>query len=112
MGLADVWLIAWLLGSIWGVALAAGTIVGLMISIAWQTRRHLPGASIVLLLLSGGLAIALERGSPSAGILGAIVAFGIFGFCLLANFLFAGHARSSQVRSHSPRGQLQHLRRR
>ena len=101
MALADVWLVAWLLGSIWGMAVAAGTIVGLMISTAWATRRILPAASIVLLLMSAGLAIILERGSPRAAVLGAIVAFGIFGFWFLAESWFTGHAKSSRVRSHS-----------
>jgi hypothetical protein len=112
MGLADVWLIVWLLGSIWGVAVAAGTIVGLMIAITWQTRRHLPGASIVLLLLSGGLAVALERASPSAAIGGAIVAFGIFGFWLLAEFLSRGMPRARKSGLTRARGRLQHVRRR
>ena len=100
MGLADVWLVAWLFGSIWGMALAAGTIVGLLISTAWAIRRYLLGASMVLLLMSVGSAIVLERCSPSAAILGAIVAFGIFGFWVLAEFWFIGHGKRSRIRSH------------
>ena len=101
MGLADVWLVAWVFGSIWGMALAAGTIVGLMLSTAWAIRRDLLGASIVLVLMSAGSAIALERCSPSAAILGAIVAFSIFGFWCLAELWLTGRAENSRARSHS-----------
>ena len=101
MGLADVWLVAWLFGSVWGMAVAAGTIIGLLISITWAIRRYLLGASMVLLLMSIGLAIALERCSPNAAILGAIVAFGIFGLWLLAEMWLTTHANNSRARSHS-----------
>jgi hypothetical protein len=36
MGLADALLVAWWVGSVWGTAGAAGAIVGLVISIAWN----------------------------------------------------------------------------
>ena len=101
MGLADVWLVAWLFGSIWAMAMAAGTIIGLMISIAWAIRRYLLGASMILLLMSVGLTIALERCSPGAAILGAIAAFGIVGFWFLGEFWLTGHAKNSRARSRS-----------
>jgi hypothetical protein len=83
MGLADVWLIAWLLGSIWGVAIAAGTIIGLMISIAWAIRHYHPAASIGGLVIGAALASAVATSSPRAAVLGVIVALVVFGmWCL------------------------------
>lgn len=50
MGLADVWLVAWMLGSMWGIAIAAGIIIGMMISIAWVVHRYRHATSIGLLI--------------------------------------------------------------
>jgi hypothetical protein len=38
MGLADAWLVAWWLGSVWWMAVTIGAIVGLMLSIVWALR--------------------------------------------------------------------------
>ena len=98
MGLADVWLVAWWFGSIWGMATAGGIIVGMMISIAWVVRHYRPDGSIGLLVMAFALTVVLARGSTSAGVLGVIVALGIFGAWFLAyDVWFSGRANAEFV---------------
>jgi hypothetical protein len=95
MGLADVWLVAWLLGSTWGTAVAAGTIVGLMVSIAWAIRHYRPAASMAVLAMAVALTTLLAASSPRAGVFGIVVALGIFGVWFLAyDVWFTGRANA------------------
>ena len=61
MGLADALLVAWWIGSAWGQGVAAGAIVGLMLSVAWALRRYLPAVSLGLLVTSAAMTILLAR---------------------------------------------------
>ena len=79
MGLADVWLVAWSLGSTWAVAIAAGTIIGLMISIAWAIRHHLPAASIGGLVVAAAVVSLLAVTSARAAVIGVVAASVVFG---------------------------------
>ena len=83
MGLADAWLVAWLVGSVWGTAVAAGTIVGLMLSIAWTLRDYLPAASVGLLVTAVTATSLLARSSSRAGLFSVLVALGIWGVWFL-----------------------------
>jgi hypothetical protein len=84
IGLADVWLVAWWIGSAWGAVVAAGTIVGLMLSIAWTVRHDAPGVSIGVVVTAVAVPILLSRRSPSAGLFSLLVALGVFGLWCLA----------------------------
>ena len=95
MALADAWLVAWWIGSVWGMAIAAGTIVGLMVSIAWAIRHYSPVASIAVLVIAVATTILLARSSLSTGVFGAIVALGVFGvWFLVYDVWFTGRANA------------------
>jgi len=91
MGLADVWLVAWLLGSTWGIAIAAGIIIGMMISIAWAVRRYRPEASIGLVIVGVALTTVVAVTSPGAAALGVVVALSVLGVWVLALMLVRQH---------------------
>jgi hypothetical protein len=98
MGLADGLLVAWWIGSAWGLGVAAGAIVGLMLSVAWALRRYLLAVSIGLLVTSAAMTIVLARSSPSAGLSSVFVALGIWGFWFLSYDLwFTGRANTEFV---------------
>ena len=98
MGLADVTLVAWWIGSARGLGVAAGAIVGLTLSIAWALRRYLPAVSIGLLVTAGAMTILLARSSSSAGLLSVFVALGIWGIWFLAyDVWFTGRANAEFV---------------
>src|SRR5574342_360368 len=78
MALADAWLLAWWIGSVRGAAVAAGTIVGLVLSIAWTIRHFLPAVSLGGLVSGLALTSLLLRGSPGAAWPGVLVALGTF----------------------------------
>ena len=46
MGVADAWLVAWWIGSVWVMAVAAGILSGLFVVIALTIRRDLPAVSV------------------------------------------------------------------
>jgi hypothetical protein len=91
MGLADVWLVAWLLGNMWGIAIAAGMIVGMMISIAWAVRHYRSQASIGLLVVAAALTSVVAVTSPRTAALGVVVALSVFGVWCLALMLVRQH---------------------
>jgi hypothetical protein len=95
MSLADVSLVAWLLGSMWGIAIAAGIMVGMMISIAWAVRRYRPEASIGLLILGAVLTSVVAVTSPGTAGLEVGVALSVFGVWFLAyDVWFTGRANA------------------
>ena len=98
MGLADAWLVAWSIGSVWGTGAAAGTVIGLMLSIAWALRHHLPAVSIGGLVTAIAMVILLSRSSPAAGFFSVLVALGIFGvWCLAYDVWFTGRTNAEVV---------------
>ena len=98
MVLADAWLVAWWLGSGWGTAVAAGTIAGLMVSIAWAIRHYRPVALVGVLVVAVATTILLARHSLSTGVFGAIVALGVFGLWFLVyDVWFTGRANAEFV---------------
>lgn len=98
MGLADALLVAWWLGSAWGLGVAAGAIVGLMLSVGWALRRYLPVVSIGLLVTSAAMTILLARSSSSAGLSSVFVALGTWGIWFLAyDVWFTGRANREFV---------------
>lgn len=95
MGLADALLVAWWIRSVWGMAVTAGAIVGLMLSIAWALRRYLLAVSIGLLVMAVAATSLLARSSSSAGLFCVFVALGIWGVWLLAyDVWFTGRANA------------------
>jgi hypothetical protein len=98
MSFADLWLVAWWIGSVWGAVMAAGTIIGLMISIAWTVRHDAPGVSIGVLVASVAVAILLSRRSPSAGLFSVLVALGVFGVWCLAYGVWFRRPHQSNTR--------------
>lgn len=98
LGLADVWLVAWWIGSVWGAVVAAGTIVGLMLSIAWTVRDDVPGVSIGVVVTAVAVPILLSRRSPSAGLFSVFVALGVFGVWFLAYDVWFRRLHQSSAR--------------
>jgi hypothetical protein len=90
MALADAWLVAWWIGSVWATAAAAGAIVGLMLSIAWALRHYLPAVSIGVLMTAVAMTILLSSSSASAGLSSVLVALGVLGVSFLALQLASG----------------------
>ena len=98
MGLADALLVAWWVGSVWGMAWAAGAIAGLVISIAWALRHYLPVVSTGMLATAVAMTILLARSSPSAGLSSVFVALGVWGIWFLAyDAWFTGRANTQFV---------------
>jgi hypothetical protein len=98
MGLADAWLVAWWIGSAWGLGVAAGAIVGLMLSVAWSLRRYLPVVSIGLLVTSAAMTLLLAHSSPNAGLFSVFVALGVWGIWFVTyDVWFTGRANTEFV---------------
>lgn len=98
MGLADAFVVAWFINSAAGLAVTAGAIVGLMISIAWAIRRYLLVASASALVISIAAIILLARSSPSAGLPSTSVALAVWGLWFLAyDVWFTGRANAEFV---------------
>ena len=98
LGLADVWLVAWWIGSVWGEIAAAGTISGLMLSIAWTVRHDVPGVSIGVVLTAVAITILLSRRSLSAGFFSVLVALGVLGVWFLAHDVWFHRPHQSNAR--------------
>jgi hypothetical protein len=98
MGLADAFVVAWLINSASGLAMTAGAIVGLMASVAWTLRRYVPIASVSVLVVSIAMIILLARSSPSAGLPSTGVALAVWGAWFLAyDVWFTGRANREFV---------------
>ena len=65
MSVADAWLVAWWIGSVWVMAVAAGILSGLFVVIALTIRRDLPAISVGVLITAVALTIVLARSSLS-----------------------------------------------
>ncbi len=99
MGLADAWLVAWWIGSGWGIAVAAGTIVGLTLSIGWSFRHYLPAGSVALIITAVALMILLSRSSTSAALFAMLVALAVVGvWCLACDVCFTRRTRATRGR--------------
>jgi hypothetical protein len=76
----------------WGIAIAAGIIVGMMISIAWAVRHNRSRASIGLLVVAAALtSVVAVTSSPRTAALGVVVALSVFGVWFLALLLVRQH---------------------
>lgn len=98
LGLADAWLVAWWIGNVWGAVVAAGTIIGLMLSTAWTVRHDVPGVSIGVVVTAVAITILHSRRSPRAGLFSVLVALGVFGVWFLAYDVWFHRPHQSNVR--------------
>jgi hypothetical protein len=98
MGLTDALLVTWWIGSAWGLAVAAGAIVGIILSIAWALRRYLPAVSTGLLVTAAAMTILLARSSFSIGLFSVCVTLGVSGvWFLVYDVWFTGRANTEFV---------------
>jgi hypothetical protein len=75
----------------WGIAIAAGIIIGMMISIAWAVRRYRHATSIGLLIVSAALTSVVAATSPGTAALGVVVALSVFAVWFVALMLVRQH---------------------
>jgi hypothetical protein len=98
LAFADALLAASWIGSVWGMAIAAGVIAGLLVSIAWTLRHYVGVVSIGLLSFAIAVAVALARNSPRASALSVLVALAVFGVWFLTyDIWFTGRANAEVV---------------
>jgi flavodoxin len=98
MALADAFLAAWWVGSVWGMATTAGVILGLLVSIAWTLRHYAGGVSIGLVLAAAAMTAMLAHTSPRAGVLSLLVALAVFGvWFVFYDLWFTGRANAEVV---------------
>ena len=98
MGLADALLVAWLYGNVSGMAVSAGALLGLMISIAWALRRYLATVSLTLLASAAAITVTLCLNAPPVGLRSAVVAVAVFGVWFLTyDVWFTGRAQTEVV---------------
>lgn len=84
MALADALLAFWLFNNAPAVALTAGAIAGVVLSVAWAIRRYLPVVSAGLVAAAVLPIVALGRTSPGTGWLTVCAALAVWGAWVLA----------------------------
>jgi hypothetical protein len=97
IGPADVWLVEWIVGSSCGVGLRwhhrwADDVDRMSGAVLSPPSFEWPGAP------ERWLAVVLEYASPSTGVPGAVVTFGVFGIWSLFEVCRARHAESCTAR--------------
>jgi hypothetical protein len=98
MAFADAFLAAWWIGSVWGMAITAGVILGLIVSIAWTLRHYIGVVSIGLLLAAAAITVMLARASPRASAFGLVVTLAVFGvWFVFYDLWFTGRANAEVV---------------
>ncbi|MBZ5557995.1 MAG: hypothetical protein LAO77_12040 [Acidobacteriia bacterium] len=98
MAFADAFLAAWWIGSVWAMAVTAGVILGLIVSIAWTLRHYVGAVSIALLLAAAAMTVMLARTSPRASVFSLLMTLAVFGiWFVFYDLWFTGRANAEVV---------------